>query len=256
MGDKGNKLKVEEKAEEENAELIDGDLVVSIEKLQEIQDELEKINEEATDKVFEVEKKYNDERKLVYDKRNDVIKSIPDFWLTAFLSHPALCDLLTEEDQKVFKYLSSLEVEDFKDEKSGYAITFNFNPNPYFEDIKLTKSYTFLDEGTTKIAATTIKWKEGMGVCNGVAHEKTGSKRPHRSESFFTWFSEVQQKNDAEEIQDEVAEIIMEDLWCNPLTYFNNDGDEDDSDGEEDDEEEKGNDGLDEDDDEGDEDGN
>ncbi|KAF7135393.1 hypothetical protein RHSIM_Rhsim08G0156200 [Rhododendron simsii] len=187
MGDKGKKLKVE--AEEENAELIDGDLVVSIEKLQEIQDELEKINEEATDKVFEVEKKYNDKRKLVYDKRNDIIKSIPDFWLIAvsdtslpFLSHPALCDLLTEEDQKIFKYLSSLEVEDFKDEKSGYAITFNFNPNPYFEDIKLTKSYTFLDEGTTKIAATTIKWKEGMGVCNGDAHEKTGSKRPHRGE--------------------------------------------------------------------------
>ncbi|KAE9467255.1 hypothetical protein C3L33_00832, partial [Rhododendron williamsianum] len=203
-----------------------------------------KINEEATDKVFEVEKKYNDERKLVYDKRNDIIKSIPDFWLIAvgdtslpFLTHPALCDLLTEEDQKIFKYLSSLEVEDFKDEKSGYTTTFNFNPNPYFEDIKLMKSYTFLDEGTTKIAATTIKWKEGMGVCNGVAHEKIGSKRPHRGESFFTWFSEVQQKNDVEEIQDEVAEIIMEDLWCNPLTYFNNDGDEDDSDGEEDDEE-------------------
>lgn len=39
----------------------------------------------------------------------------------------------------------------------------NFNPNPYFEDTKLTKTFTFLDdEGSVKITATTIKWKEGM----------------------------------------------------------------------------------------------
>lgn len=105
-----------------------------------------KINEEASDKVLEVEQKYNEVRKPVYDKRNEIIKSIPDFWLTAvsiilsnlsslnclwtcchadefhnyfflsvsydknncfflnvqFLSHPALCELLTEEDQKVW----------------------------------------------------------------------------------------------------------------------------------------------------------
>lgn len=38
----------------------------------------------------------------------------------------------------------------------------NFKSNPYFEDTKLTKTFTFLDEGTTKVTATSIKWKEGM----------------------------------------------------------------------------------------------
>ena len=38
----------------------------------------------------------------------------------------------------------------------------NFNPNPFFEDTKLTKTFTFCDEGITKISATSIKWKEGM----------------------------------------------------------------------------------------------
>ncbi|KAA8540960.1 hypothetical protein F0562_024902 [Nyssa sinensis] len=255
VADKGKKLKVGEKGEEENAEHIDGELVLSIEKLQEIQDELEKINEEASDKVLEVEQKYNEIRKPVYDKRNDIIKSIPHFWLTAFLSHPALGDLLTDEDQKIFKYLSSLEVEDFKDVKSGYSITFSFNTNPYFEDTKLTKTFTFLDEGTTKITATSIKWKEGMGVPNGVAHEKKGSKRSHAEESFFTWFSEAHQKDDMDEIHDEVAEIIKEDLWPNPLTYFNNEADEEDFDGEEGDEEEKGSDDSEDDDDDDEEDG-
>lgn len=247
--DKGKKQKVGGADEENNGtEQIDGELVLSIEKLQEIQDELEKINEEASEKVLEVEQKYNEIRKPVYDKRNDVIKSIPDFWLTAFMSHPALSELLTDEDQKIFKYLSNLDVEDCKDVKSGYSITFHFKPNPYFEDTKLTKTFTFLEEGTTKITATSIKWKEGMGIPNGVAEEKKGNKRTHAEESFFSWFTDSQHNNDLDEIQDEqVAEIIKDDLWPNPLTYFNNEADEEefemeddedkDSDGSEDDDE-------------------
>jgi template-activating factor I len=224
------------KTEEENVEQIDAELVLSIEKLQEIQDDLEKINEKASDEVLEVEQKYNVIRKPVYDKRNEIIKTIPDFWLTAFLSHPALGELLTEEDQKIFKYLSSLDVEDAKDVKSGYSITFSFNPNPFFEDGKLTKTFTFLEEGTTKITATPIKWKEGKGLANGVNHEKNGNKRALPEESFFTWFSDAQHKEDVEdEMQDEqVADIIKEDLWPNPLTYFNNDADEEDFDGDDD----------------------
>lgn len=231
--DKGKKLKGADKNEEENAEQIDGELVLSIEKLQEIQDELEKINEKASDEVLEVEKKYNEIRKPVYDKRNEIIKSIPDFWLTAFLSHPALSELVTEEDHKIFKHLTSIEVEDSKDVKSGYSITFNFSSNPYFENTKLTKTFTFLDEGATKVTATSITWKEGMGVPNGVDNEKKGNKRAHTEESFFSWFSETQQSED--EIHDEVAEIIKEDLWPNPLTYFNNEADEEDFEGDDDD---------------------
>ncbi|XP_062030342.1 NAP1-related protein 2-like [Rosa rugosa] len=240
VADKAKKAKLAERAPEENAEAdhIDGDLVLSIEKLQEAQDDLEKVNEEASDKVLEVEQKYNVIRRPVYLKRNEIIKTIPDFWLTAFLSHPALSDLLSEEDQKIFKYLSSLDVEDFKDVKSGYAIRFNFNENPYFEDTKLTKTFTFFDDGTTKIAGTTIKWKEGMGTANGANHGKKGNKRPPAEESFFSWFSETEQK-DIAEFQDEVAEIIKEDLWPNPLKYFNNEADEEDSEG---DEEENGDD--------------
>ncbi|KAK1309325.1 hypothetical protein QJS10_CPA09g01479 [Acorus calamus] len=238
VADRGKKSKMAERDVEENNDHVDGDLVLSIEKLQEIQDELEKVNEEASDKVLEVEMKYNEIRRPVYSRRDEIIKSIPDFWLTAFLSHPALGDLLNEEDQKIFKYLDSLEVEDFKDVKSGYSITFNFSPNPYFEDTKLTKEFTFFDEGTSSITGTHIKWKEGMDIANGVANDKKGNKRPHAEESFFSWFSETQQKGLSEVINDEVADIIKEDLWPNPLKYFNNEADEENF--EEDDDEDEG----------------
>lgn len=231
--DKGKKLKVEEKPEVEEVDHIDGELVLSIEKLQEIQDELEKVNEEASDEVLVVEQKYTLIRRPVYDKRNEIIKSIPDFWLTAFLSHPALGDLLNEDDQKIFKYLKSMDVEDCKDVKSGYSITFNFNENPYFENESLVKSFLFSDEGTTKISGTKINWKEGMDISNGVNHEKKGNKRSHEDTSFFTWFCDDQDKTLLEALHDEVAEVIKEDLWPNPLKYFNNEADEDFDEGDE-----------------------
>ncbi|XP_051115989.1 NAP1-related protein 2-like [Andrographis paniculata] len=235
--DKGKKQKTGELEGANNgAEVIDRELVVSIEKLQQVQDELEKINEEASEKVLEVEQKYNEIRKPIYDRRNDVIKSIPDFWLTAFMSHPALCDMLNEEDQKIFKHLSNLEVEDFKDVKSGYSISFEFNPNPYFEDSKLTKTFAFQEDGMTKVTATSIKWKEGAGISNGVPEDAKGNKRPLVDESFFAWFSNAEYKGDIFGIVDEVADVIKDDLWPNPITYFNNDGDEEEFPGIDDDE--------------------
>lgn len=36
-----------------------------------------------------------------------------------------------------------------------------FSPNPYFEDTKLTKAFSFFDDGTTNITGTRIRWKEG-----------------------------------------------------------------------------------------------
>uniref|UniRef100_A0A0C9S8R0 TSA: Wollemia nobilis Ref_Wollemi_Transcript_3821_1368 transcribed RNA sequence n=1 Tax=Wollemia nobilis TaxID=56998 RepID=A0A0C9S8R0_9CONI len=250
MADKGKKARVDDEG-------LDQELVLAIEKLQEIQDELEKVNEEASDKVLEVEQKYNEIRRPVYEKRNAIIQAIPDFWLTAFLSHPALCDLLTEEDQKAFKYLQSLDVEDFKDVKSGYCISFTFRPNPYFEDTKLEKVFRFSDDGTTSISGSPVKWKDGMDLTNGVGPDKEARKRSLQEESFFKWFSDTNLKDPHEGLHDEVAEIIKEDLWPNPLKYFNNEADEDyedDDDNEEEDDPRKGNDSTDESDEEQDED--
>ncbi|KAG2303245.1 hypothetical protein Bca52824_031896 [Brassica carinata] len=182
------------------------------------------MNEKASDEVLEVEQKYNVIRKPVYDKRNKIIKAIPDFWLTAFLSHPALGELLTEEDQKVCVCIGLISLIDCELQ--------HFNPNPYFEDEKLTKTFTFLEEGTTKITATPIRWKEGKGLPNGVNHEKNGKKRALPEERYRSY------KEDLDvEINDEVADVIKEDLWPNPLTYFNNEADEEDFDEEDDDEE-------------------
>ncbi|KAM2014705.1 NAP1-related protein 2-like isoform X1 [Malus sylvestris] len=236
VADAEKKAKLTERAPEDDAYHLDREFVLSVEKLQEVQDELDKVDDEESDKILEIEQEYNEIRRPVYVKRNEIIKAIPDFWLTSLMSHPVLCDILSEEDQKIFKYLNSIDVVDFKDDKMlGYSVTFNFNGNPYFEDTKLTKTFTFIDGETTKIIGTPIKWKEGMGLANGVTDEKNGKKRPHVDESFFSLFDSAIE-------HDEMVEIIKNDLWPNPLKYFNNEADEEEVDEEdsEDDEMENG----------------
>ncbi|KAI3858084.1 hypothetical protein MKW98_029558 [Papaver atlanticum] len=180
-------------AAEESEHIEEGE--PSIQKLQDLQDELDEVKDEANEKILKLEHKYKEKWRSVYHKRKKLIASIPDFWLTAFLNHPGLGDLITEDDRKVFKYLKSLDVEEFKNVKSTYSITFNFSPNPYFEDANLSKTFSFSDEGmASKITGTKIKWKEGMDIANGVNREKKGSKRPFVEESFFTWFNEAQQE--------------------------------------------------------------
>ncbi|KAH1033456.1 hypothetical protein J1N35_045630 [Gossypium stocksii] len=106
--------------------------------------------------------------------------------------------------------------------------------------MKMIRRYSnILTHLKTKITATPIKWKKGKGLPNGVNHEKKGNKRQLAEESFFTWFADAQQKDDMDEIHDEVAEIIKEDLWPNSLTYFNNEANEEDFDEDEGDEEGK-----------------
>jgi len=237
-------------AEDDGGEPIDRALLLSIEKLQEIQDEIEKVNEEASDKVLEVEQKYNKIRRPVYVRRNEIIQKIPDFWLTAFLSHPVLGDLLTEDDQQICKHLESIFVDESEDIKSGCSITLTFSSNPYFEDKKLTKTYSMSDDGTVTVKATSIKWKAGMDIVNGKACTKKGEKRLLVDQSFFTWFNDAENGSFAHGEMDQVADIIKEDLWPNPLKYFNNElesefeqeGDEEGSDEEEaeDDDEDEG----------------
>ncbi|XP_059805695.1 protein SET-like [Hypanus sabinus] len=62
--------------------------------------------------------------------------------------------------------------------------------------------------------STPIKWKKGMDLIslNRGLGEK-GRKRGHRS--FFSWFTEHRNPT-----TDEIAEVLKDDMWPNPLQYF------------------------------------
>jgi len=193
----------------------------ALEEIDANQNEIDALNEQASEEILKVEQKYNKLRKPFYEARNDIIKRVPKFWLTAFINHPQISGLIEEEDEDCLQYLSKLEVEEFEDIKSGYKINFYFDANPYFEDEVLTKEFHTESTGDPVSKSTKIRWKEGFDLAAKAAQRaaaaaaKTGRKRPLENRTFFSWFSD-----NGDPSTDDVAEVIKDDMWPNPLQYF------------------------------------
>merc|ERR1712126_789108 len=73
--------------------------------------------------------------------------------------------------------------------------------------------------GESTSSSTELGWKEGYNLtakaAQRAAAEKGGRKRHLESRTFFTWFCD-----NLDPSQDDVAEVIKDDLWPNPLQYF------------------------------------
>jgi len=145
--------------------------------------------------------------------------------------------ILEEEEEDVLQNLIKLEVEEFDDIKSGYKINFHFKPNEFFEDDVLTKEFHLGTSGDPTSKSTPIRWKEGKELPR--KKEVKDRKRTHEAKSFFKWFTD-----NVDPSYDDIAEVIKDDLWPNPLQYYlvpdvevgngELDGDSDDDDGDDD----------------------
>ncbi|CAF90370.1 unnamed protein product, partial [Tetraodon nigroviridis] len=209
----------------------------AIEHIDEVQNEIDRLNEQASEDILKVEQKYNKLRQPFFQKRSELIAKIPNFWVTTFVNHPQVSALLGEEDEEALHYLSKVEVTEFEDIKSGYRIEFFFDENPCFDNKVLSKEFNVSESGHPVSKATEIKWKAGKDLTKrtGQTPNKAGKKRQHEEpESFFTWFSD---HSDAG--SDELGEVIKDDIWPNPLQYYLVPDMDEEDDGDEDEEEEE-----------------
>lgn len=55
----------------------------SLEEIDACQNEIDALNEKASEEILKVEQKYNKLRKPFFEKRNELIHKIPNFWVTA-----------------------------------------------------------------------------------------------------------------------------------------------------------------------------
>lgn len=65
--------------------------------------------------------------------------------------------------------------------------------------------------------STPIQWKEGKNLLKQLLTKPYGNKKKRNSDykTFFDWFSD-----NADPVNDEIAELIKDDLWPNPLQYY------------------------------------
>ena len=67
--------------------------------------------------------------------------------------------------------------------------------------------------------STKIEWKDKMNLAENArrrtAELKQGRKRGLETKSFFVWLEDHEDPS-----QDDIAEVIKDDMWPNPLQYF------------------------------------
>ena len=225
---------------------FDAETQKALENIDECQNEIDALNEKASEEILKVEQKYNKLRKPHYDKRNELIEQIPNFWVTAFVNHPQISAILDEEEEECLHSLKQVEVEEFEDIKSGYKIKLHFGKNDFFTNALLSKTFHLATSGSDGAwdpasESSAIQWKEGMDLVKKAEKVQGNSnKRKHGMlRTFFQWFCD-----NSDPSADDIAEVIKDDMWPNPLQYFlapdievenGVDSDEDDEDDDEDD---------------------
>jgi len=166
--------------------------------------ELDQMSQMANEEILKVEQKYNTARKPAYEQRNKYIKKISGFWAKVFSNHSELKRVLTKDDLTCFQYLKTIELDDLEAPKSGFSIKFHFAENPFFTNTCITKEYLMTWNEKPSCCCTAITWKPAMNLTR------------YNDSSFFSWFCS---QSDAS--TDDIAEIIKEELWPNPLSFYN-----------------------------------
>lgn len=72
--------------------MSDKDQQDAIERIDEVQNEIDRLNEQASEEILKVEQKYNKMRQPHFQRRTELISKIPNFWVTAFVNHPQVID--------------------------------------------------------------------------------------------------------------------------------------------------------------------
>ncbi|XWS72192.1 hypothetical protein CRYUN_Cryun02cG0019200 [Craigia yunnanensis] len=146
-------------------------------------------------------------------------KGVPDFWLTAMKNNEVLSDEITERDEGALKYLKDIKWYRIEEPK-GFKLEFYFDNNPYFKNTVLTKTYHMIDEDEPileKAIGTEIEWYPGKCLTQKLLKKKPkkGSKnakpitKTEDCESFFNFFNPPQVPDDDEDIDEDTAEELQ-----------------------------------------------
>ena len=74
---------VEGTSEGDESHDYDAETQKALEEIDACQNDIDALNEKASEEILKVEQKYNKLRRPYFQKRNELIQKIPNFWVTA-----------------------------------------------------------------------------------------------------------------------------------------------------------------------------
>lgn len=175
---------------------------------------------EIVNGVTDVESKDEPQNDTSTDENKEEAKGVPEFWLTAMKTNEVLSAQITERDEAALKYLKDIKWCRI-DNPKGFKIDFYFDPNPFFKNSVLTKTYHMIDDNEPileRAIGTEIDWYTGKNVTQKLMKKKPkkGAKnakpvtKTEQCESFFNFFSPPQVPDDDEELDEETAEGLQD----------------------------------------------
>ncbi|XP_041655690.1 testis specific protein Y-linked isoform X2 [Cheilinus undulatus] len=184
----------------------------SVALLAQVQMRLEALEKKSARLHQRLELKISRQRRPHLDQRSSIAKTIPGFWVTALLNHPHLSAHIDESDEDALSYMTDLEIESFKNNKLGYRIRFHFRRNPYFQNNIIMKELHLGMGGSPMSFSNPILWHRGQNL---TAHSEPRKSHHGVYKTFFNWFSDHSNPG-----QDDVAQILKDDLFRDPLRYY------------------------------------
>eukprot|EP00262_Sarcandra_glabra_P000349 TRINITY_DN1040_c0_g1_i5.p1 TRINITY_DN1040_c0_g1~~TRINITY_DN1040_c0_g1_i5.p1 ORF type:complete len:380 (+),score=127.66 TRINITY_DN1040_c0_g1_i5:139-1278(+) len=216
-----------------------------VEVLREIQSQHDELEAKFLEERAALEAKYQKLYEPLYTKRFDIVngvvevegisneaaeetpdeekaaedKGVPDFWLTAMKTNEVLAEEISERDEGALKYLKDIKWCRI-DNPKGFKLEFFFDPNPYFKNSVLTKTYHMIDDDEPileKAIGTEIEWFPGKSLTQKLLKKKPkkGSKnakpitKTEDCESFFNFFNPPQVPEDDDDIDEDTAEELQ-----------------------------------------------
>lgn len=158
------------------------------------------------------------EMKSDAEDKNSKEKGVPGFWLTAMKTNEVLADKIQECDEEVLKFLKDIRWCR-TDNPKGFKLDFYFEPNLFFKNLVLTKTYHMIDEDNlvlVNVIGTKIEWYPGKCLTHKVSVKRPRKKsknmipipKREKCESFFNFFDPPQFPEDNDGIdEDSVVEL-------------------------------------------------
>lgn len=257
-----------------------GSLVV----LKTLQADHDTIYDEYKKEVQALEEKYSKIFSPLYSKRSDELKKghIPGFWISAFENNETLHENITDKDATALRYLRDITLDEYYTEgpatppesypTGSFRLVFHFDPNPFFENKQISKTYIMDQEGEEDLERAVgdkIDWKPGKDLTVRIMKKKVRGGRggtgkvitkKEPCDSFFNFFAPPQppeeppSEEDLEALEEcisadfEIGDVIRNDIIPHAVSYFLDEiegdddmeeyeeGEEDDEDDDEDDE--------------------
>ncbi|KAK6782360.1 hypothetical protein RDI58_020156 [Solanum bulbocastanum] len=209
--------------------------------LREIQSQYNELEAQFLEEKAALEAKFHKLYEPLYNKRYEIVnglveagdegtveeetnelagdKGIPHFWLMAMKNNEIIAKEITEKDEDALQYLKDVKWNRLDDAK-GFKLEFFFDTNPYFNNNVLTKTYHMISEDEhilENAIGTEIEWFPGKCLTQKILKKKPkkGSNetkpiiKTEECESFFHFFDPPQLPEDAEELDEETAELLQ-----------------------------------------------